>query len=780
GEMRARTWVPSQDGSMRAHDLLRDFHPARPVARELARFSSFTLSRLPAPAGLLLLRAVAKGDERLLALAEVERFDPQVEGHFVRVPALEKVYLDAVQAMRSGLRAETGRPPALNRIALCLRPTVTLSREQLLTLAQRLGPSTSDLGLEKVSLIGRFTLGGTQAPREHAVEWRDPVGLGPRVDVVTPRHRPVAVRTSYEQQVLAARRRRLFYPYELVNWLTSREGTGGLERGRFEELELDDSGTRLESVHGRPWGENRANLVVGLVTNWSARFPDGLTRLLIVGDPTREMGALGEAECRRIVAAVDYAEQSQLPVEWVALSAGARIAFDSGTENLDWTAAVLRRIVEFTARGGVIHVIVDGPCVGAQSYWNAEATMLMHCKGTLIMTPRGYMVLTGKRALEVSGSVAAPTNEGIGGLEIMEPNGEAQYTAPDLHGAYEILLRHYDYTYVAAGERHARRVQTGDPVTRDVTVLPYSGPGGFTKLGELFDEANNPGRKKPFAIREVLRTVLDQDAPPLERWSRMAGGETAVVMHGQLGGQPVCMIGVESQPLPRRGQRPIDGPATWMSGTLFPHSSRKVARAIRASSGVCPVVVLANLSGFDGSPESLRERQLEYGAEIGKAVVEFEGPILFCVIARYHGGAYVVFSRRLSAQLDAVALEGSYASVIGGGAAAAVVFTRLVADRVQADARVAAARQALSAAAASDDARRQAQEQYEAVLADVEAEVQAAVGREFDAVHSVARAMEVGSLDAVLPTRDLRPALCARLTSAVDRYLGTSLVPAIP
>ncbi len=448
-------------------------------------------------------------------------------------------------------------------------------------------------------------------------------------------------------------------------------------------------------------------------------------------------------------------------MEWVALSAGARIAFDSGTENLDWTAAVLRRIVEFTARGGIVHVLVDGPCVGAQSYWNAEATMLMHCKGTLVMTPRGYMVLTGKRALEVSGSVAAPTNEGIGGLEIMEPNGQAQYTAPDLHGAYDLLLRHYDYTYVVPGERGTRRFQTSDPPNRDVTVHPYSGPGGFTTVGELFTEASNPGRKKPFAIREVLNAVLDQDAPPLERWRGLVGGETAVVMHGQLGGQPVCMIGVESQPLPRRGPRPVDGPASWMSGTLFPHSSRKVARAIRASSGVAPVVVLANLSGFDGSPESLRERQLEYGAEIGKAVVEFEGPILFCVIARYHGGAYVVFSRTLGDGLTSLALDGSYASVIGGGAAAAVVFTRLVSDRVNADPRVVAARAPLTGGSAEE--RRTAEEHYEAVLADVEADVQAAVAREFDAVHDVGRALRVGSLDAVIPAWQLRQALCDRL-----------------
>ena len=400
----------------------------------------------------------------------MERFDPVVDGHFVRVPAFEKAFLDAAQALRGGLRAATGKPPALNRVALCLRPVVSLSREQLHALAERLGPSTFDLRIEKVSLLGRFTLGQGESAREHAVEWRDPVGLGPRVDVVMPRHRPVAVRTSYELQVLAARRRRLFYPYEIVNWLTERDGAAGIERGRFEELELDETGTRLVPVTGRPWGENVANLVIGLITNWSARFPEGLTRVLIIGDPTREMGALGEAECIRLVAALDYAEHTRLPVEWVALSAGARIAFDSGTENLDWTAAVLRRIVEFTAGGGVVNVIVDGPCVGAQSYWNAEATMLMHCKGALVMTPRGYMVLTGKRALEVSGSIAAATNEAIGGLEIMEPNGEAQYTAPDLHGAYDLLFRHYDYTYVMPGERYTRRIPTADRTTRDVSI----------------------------------------------------------------------------------------------------------------------------------------------------------------------------------------------------------------------------------------------------------------------------------------------------------------------
>ena len=99
----------------------------------------------------------------------------------------------------------------------------------------------------------------------------------------------------------------------------------------------------------------------------------------------------------------------------------------------------------------------------------------------------------------------------------------------------------------------------------------------------------------------------------------------------------------------RDGYRPLDGPRpSGRAGTLFPLSSKKVARAINAASGNRPVVVLANLSGFDGSPESLRKLQLEYGAEIARAVVKFEGPILFVVVSRYHGGAYVVFSQQLN------------------------------------------------------------------------------------------------------------------------------------
>src|SRR5699024_989770 len=143
----------------------------------------------------------------------------------------------------------------------------------------------------------------------------------------------------------------------------------------------------------------------------------------------------------------------------------------------------------------------------------------------------------------------------------------------------------------------------------------------------------------------------------------MVDADTSVVQDAHLDGVPVCLLGIESQAVSRHGFPPTDGPDTFTSGTLFPRSSKKTARAINAASGNRPLVILANLSGFDGSPESMRKLQLEYGAEIGRAIVNFAGPIVFCVISRYHGGAFVVFSKALNPNMTVLAVEGSFASV---------------------------------------------------------------------------------------------------------------------
>jgi acetyl-CoA carboxylase carboxyltransferase component len=263
-----------------------------------------------------------------------------------------------------------------------------------------------------------------------------------------------------------------------------------------------------------------------------------------------------------------------------------------------------------------------------------------------------------------------------------------------------------------------------------------------------------------------MRAVADQDHPVLERWAGMADADTAVVQDAHLGGIPVCLLGIESRSVPRRGFPPTDGPDTYTAGTLFPRSSKKTARAINAASGNRPLVVLANLSGFDGSPESMRKLQLEYGAEIGRAVVNFRGPIVFCVISRYHGGAFVVFSKVLNPNMTVLALEGSYASVLGGAPAAAAVFAGDVNARTAADPRIRELEARTAAASGTDRATLAAS--LDELRTSVRAEKLGEVAAEFDAVHDITRAVRVGSVDAVIRAAELRPSIISALEARLE------------
>ena len=690
---------------------------------------------------------------------------------------LKRAFLQAATTLRHHIAHATA-PPSFNRIILSYAGDLHATSASITELAEQLNAQSADLDLELTLLRSSAAMTLSTRPC-NAIIFGPATGLGPSFASVEELP-PAPLLTPADRGALQAHRRGLFHPSEVITWLTGGQTSPSVHAaialsspytGTFQEWDLDTHNTLAPA--SRAPGQHRANLVVGLITN---QLSEGaaLTRVLIIGDATRTMGSLGEAECRRICLALDLARERNLPVEWVALSSGARIAMDSGTENLDWTARVLRRIVEMTQNGHPIHVIVDGPCVGAQSYWNAEATMLMHCKGALIMTPRGYMILTGRKALEFSGSVSAESNTALGGAPIMFPNGEAQYEADDLIDAYRLLFTHYRLTRPSGGDHRATSTPSATPghpgqaeispppstqgrpgpaeSSGDTTRSTRSSDASINELDAIFDPALNPGKKKPFAIRTLMQAVLDPGAPTLERWSDLQGGESAVVWLGELSGQSVTMIGVESQPIQRRGPAPVDGPDTWMSGTLFPHSSRKIARAIHAASGVHPLVILANLSGFDGSPESLRERQLEWGAEIARAVINFKGPILFNVVARYHGGAFVVFSQALNENLHATALEHTFASVIGGAPAAAVVFPGLVQRRLVAHPDYP------KAEAHANPAQRRA------AMHALRARIQAELASEFDQIHNVHRAREVGSIHDIIAPHRLREHLIDRLS----------------
>ncbi|MEU6641496.1 carboxyl transferase domain-containing protein [Saccharomonospora sp. NPDC046836] len=759
------TFRPSSTG-LAEERLIRGLHPLIAQRLQLTRWQNFDLTGLPsADEEVHLFRCVAPrnpADERLVAMAQVRDLTPlrDAEGRMLALPAVEGTLDACLDAIR---KVQAQRPAKkrfdTNRVLLYVWPPSEFTLDELTAIARRVVPTTAGAGLEEVLFLGRQRDADSGELREIAVRISYTIGSGVRISVTAPPTELIQPLDDYGQKVLRARRRDTVYPYELTGLLAGQGGT-------FVEYDLDDTGALVQVE--RPKGQNKAGIVAGVVTTPTPRYPEGLTRVVLLGDPTKALGALSEPECARVIGALDLAERMRVPVEWFALSAGARIAMNSGTENMDWVAAALKRIVHFTQDGGEINIVVAGINVGAQPYWNAEATMLMHTKGILVMTPDSAMVLTGKQSLDFSGGVSAEDNFGIGGYDrVMGPNGQAQYWAKDLAGARDVLMSHYDHTYVLPGESGPRRAETTDPHDRDVSDFPHNVVGSdFSTVGEIFSREFNPDRKKAFDIRTVMRAVADQDHPVLERWAGMADAETAVVQDAHLGGWPVCLVGIESRSVPRRGFPPTDGPDTYTAGTLFPRSSKKAARAINAASGNRPLVVLANLSGFDGSPESMRKLQLEYGAEIGRAIVNFSGPIVFCVISRYHGGAFVVFSKALNPNMTVLAVEGSFASVIGGAPAAAVVFAGEVNARTAADERVREIEARIAEAAGGERALLSTQ------LADVRSAVRAEklgeVAAEFDGVHSIQRAVQVGSVDAVIQPDELRPQIIA----AIERGLA--------
>jgi hypothetical protein len=117
--------------------------------------------------------------------------------------------------------------------------------------------------------------------------------------------------------------------------------------------------------------------------------------------------------------------------------------------------------------------------------------------------------------------------------------------------------------------------------------------------------------------------------------------------------------------------------------------------------------------------------------------------------------------------MTVLALEGSFASVLGGAPAAAVVFSAEVLNRTSADARVAG----LQARAAESTGAERAT--LSAALseahASVRAEKLAEVAAEFDRIHSIQRAVDVGSVDAIISVAQLRPSIIDAIEDGTRR-----------
>ncbi len=743
-------------------DNLCELHPASAIRLELWRFSSFKMERVEHRSRLYLFRLQAENkpkDKRLLIMSEV--FDPIIvkdEDGRVQMPNVDMAFKNACQMLRKSITFKDERKKyPWNHMILAINPMPSdLESKDMKRISGSLIPYGARLGIDQVLIYTDIY----KKDEEFYLPWRIKIrgksteGLffnqGVRdMDIIRP------LDENLEQEI-KARRRGVNSPESILRIIC--KDLDGNDKGSFEQWEVVvDPATGRQHLARKAWPDNKSEgIIFGILNSPTKAVPEGIKRVAIISNPLKSMGSLSEDECRRIIAAITLAHQKELSIYWLPVSAGAKIDFKSGTENLDWTARVLRKIVDFTEDGGMIDILIGGVNVGAQSYFDAEATMLHSTRGFLVMTEKGSMVLTGKRALDISGSVSAEDNLGIGGAErVMFPSGQSQAMVKDLAAGHRLLLEHAELYW--KNNEKLIKIDSSDKKDRNICEAPYPVElgHGFSKIKAIFSEEKNPGRKKPFSVRPIMEAVKDKNSPKIERWGGITDGAQGVITwETRIGGFPAGFLGIEAVPVSRMGVIPPDGPENWSGSTLFPKGAYKIARSLNSFSGSLPAIIFANLAGFDGSPESLRKWQLIHGARIGRALVNFSGPVLLVVLSRYHGGAYVVFSTALQDSMEAIALEGSYASVIGGSAAASVVFNSSIKRKVEKIPSIVSLRKKVDSA--SGKKRIQLEAKLTEMLIEKKGELRQKLASKFDKVHSVDRAARVGSLKAVINPADLR------------------------
>jgi hypothetical protein len=97
------------------------------------------------------------------------------------------------------------------------------------------------------------------------------------------------------------------------------------------------------------------------------------------------------------------------------------------------------------------------------------------------------------------------------------------------------------------------------------------------------------------------------------------------------------------------------------------------------------------------------------------------------------------------------------------------VFAREVKQRTDADARVRAARKALADTTGADVARLRGA--LTEVTVRVRSQMLGEVAGEFDAIHTVERALRVGSIDRIISARGLRPYVVDALERGMARCI---------
>ncbi|CAN7995548.1 unnamed protein product [Ixodes hexagonus] len=460
------------------------------------------------------------------------------------------------------------------------------------------------------------------------------------------------------------------------------------------ELVLDPQGRLVE--HKRLPGENDVGMVAWRMTLVTPEYPEGRDVIVIANDITYLLGTFGPQEDILFLKASERARALGIPRLYISANSGARIGLaeelkhlfnvawvdpdipDKGYRYLYLTPENFKKVSAMNSvnaelidddgekRYKITNIIgkVDGLGVEnlkyagmiagetSQAYEEIVTISLVTCRAIgigaylvrlgqrVIQLENSHIILTGAGALnKLLGREVYTSNNQLGGVQIMYPNGVSHVTVhDDLEGTY-VMLKWLSYMPKFKGAL-LPVVEPLDPIDRDVVYTPSKVPYDPRWL--------LAGRESPTLAGFWEDGFFDRGSfmEIMQQWA-----QTVVCGRARLGGIPVGVVAVETRTVEidvPADPANLDSEARVLSQAgqvWFPDSAYKTAQAINDfNREELPLFVFANWRGFSGGMKDMYDQVLKFGAYIVDALHNYRQPVLVYIppFGELRGGAWAV------------------------------------------------------------------------------------------------------------------------------------------
>lgn len=490
------------------------------------------------------------------------------------------------------------------------------------------------------------------------------------------------------------------------------DSADGVNRSALDRLNL----YTLEEVTREP-GHNSIGMVAWVMRLKTPSFPEGRDVVLISNDVTFKVGTFGVREDLLFMLASKYARERGLPRLYFSANSGARIGLaeevrskisiawiqDDASKGFDYlylteeaskelSKSVVVEAIE--VNGEVRHKIIDiigvvdglgvenlsgsGMIAGETSAAYDECFTLTYVTGRSVGIG-AYLARLGHRVIQLAGSPILLTgynalnkllgrevyssNDQLGGVDIMHPNGVSHLIVESDMGGVQSSLKWLEY--VPASRKSSPPVPDVatlvDPVSRKVEMRPSPSPHDpRTVLQGTTDAEGN-----------WIGGLFDKGS-----WMEIMSGwaKTVITGRAKLGGIPVGVIAVETRTV--EVTVPAD-PASadskervvMRAGQVwYPDSAYKTSQAINDMSGEgLPIMILANWRGFSGGMQDMYDEVLKFGSYIVDSLRSHSQPVFVYLPphATLRGGAWVVVDSTINPDcMEMYAAEDSRGGVL--------------------------------------------------------------------------------------------------------------------